>query len=137
MGPLPKLNDLGHRVAYNRAFADLGLEWNWDEDIYRELLSVAGGKERLRYYLKRYHPERLSDASVSDLIIDIHCTKIEHFARTAPTMPLRPGLLRLVREANAAGTQGRDRNDGFETRRGGSIDPRSDIAGHDHADRGQ
>jgi beta-phosphoglucomutase-like phosphatase (HAD superfamily) len=102
-GTIAETERFGHRVAYNHAFAELGLEWNWDEDIYRDLLSVAGGKERLRYYLKRYHPERLSDASISDLIIDIHCTKIKHFARTAPTMPLRPGLLRLVREANAAG----------------------------------
>jgi beta-phosphoglucomutase-like phosphatase (HAD superfamily) len=64
---------------------------------------VAGGKERLRYFLERYHPERISDASASGLIVEIHRAKIRHFARIAPTIPLRPGLLRLVREANVAG----------------------------------
>jgi beta-phosphoglucomutase-like phosphatase (HAD superfamily) len=102
-GTVAETERFGHRVAYNHAFAELGLAWNWDEDIYRDLLSVAGGKERLRYYLERYHPERLSDASISDLIIEIHCTKIKHFAKIAPTIALRPGVLRLVREAYVAG----------------------------------
>ena len=102
-GTVAETERFGHRVAYNHAFDELRLGWNWDEDIYRDLLTVAGGKERLRYYLERYHLERLSDASTSDLIIEIHRAKIKHFARIAPTIPLRPGLLRLVREANAAG----------------------------------
>lgn len=102
-GTIAETERFGQRVAYNRAFSELGLEWNWSEEIYGDLLSVAGGKERLLYYLERYHPERLSDASTPDLIIEIHRTKIKHFARIAPTIPFRPGLLRLAREANVAG----------------------------------
>ena len=42
-----------HRQAFNDAFKEFGLAWYWDEAIYRELLLVGGGKERITYYLKR------------------------------------------------------------------------------------
>ena len=102
-GTIAETERFGQRIAYNQAFAELGLDWTWDEALYGDLLSVAGGKERLRYYLERYRPELLEDAITSGLIIEIHRAKIRHFAKIAPTIPLRPGLLRLVREANAAG----------------------------------
>jgi phosphoglycolate phosphatase-like HAD superfamily hydrolase len=38
----------GHRVAFNLAFADAGLAWHWDVVTYGRLLSVTGGKERIR-----------------------------------------------------------------------------------------
>jgi len=55
-------------VAYNQAFAQLGLHWTWDEALYAQLLSVAGGKERLRYYLDRYRPE-LGDGTMPPSIV--------------------------------------------------------------------
>jgi len=30
----------GHRVAFNQAFAEYGLDWHWDESLYGQLLSV-------------------------------------------------------------------------------------------------
>ena len=36
-----------HRQAFNRAFADFGLGWVWDVALYRDLLKVTGGKERI------------------------------------------------------------------------------------------
>lgn len=102
-GTIAETERFGQRVAYNHAFAELGLDWHWDETLYGELLAVAGGKERLRYYLERCRPELLNDAIASGLIIEVHHAKIRHFAKIAPTIPLRPGLLRLVREASAAG----------------------------------
>jgi phosphoglycolate phosphatase-like HAD superfamily hydrolase len=38
----------GHRVAFNAAFAESGLDWVWDEATYGELLQVAGGVETVR-----------------------------------------------------------------------------------------
>jgi len=102
-GTIAETERFGQRVSYNHAFAELGLDWHWDETLYGDLLAVAGGKERLRYYLERYRPELLDDAIASGLIIEVHHAKIRHFAKIAPTIPLRPGLLRLVREASAAG----------------------------------
>ena len=34
-----------HRRAFNRAFAAAGLDWHWDQELYRELLAVTGGKD--------------------------------------------------------------------------------------------
>jgi HAD superfamily hydrolase (TIGR01509 family) len=102
-GTIAETERVGHRVAYNRAFGDLGVDWSWDEQLYGDLLSVAGGKERLRYYLTKYRPGLLNDAIASGLIADIHRAKIRHFATIAPTIPLRPGVMRLMREAHAVG----------------------------------
>ena len=93
----------GHRVAYNRAFAELRLDWTWDDALYGELLAVAGGKERLRHYLERYRPALLEEALATGLIPRIHETKGRHFAQLSASIPLRPGILRLLREAHAAG----------------------------------
>lgn len=102
-GTIAETERFGHRVAYNQAFAELGLDWHWGEALYGELLAVAGGKERLRHYLERHRPDLLDDAVASGLIVDIHRAKVRRFAVIAPTIPLRPGVSRLVREANAAG----------------------------------
>jgi HAD superfamily hydrolase (TIGR01509 family) len=102
-GTIAETERHGHRVSYNLAFAELGLDWSWDEELYGALLSVAGGKERLRHYLAQYRPKLLDDAIASDLITEIYRAKVRHFANMAPTIPLRPGLVRLVQEANAAG----------------------------------
>ena len=41
----------GHRVAFNRAFAEAGLDWDWTPELYGRLLDVTGGKERIRHFL--------------------------------------------------------------------------------------
>lgn len=47
----------GHRLAFNSAFKDFGLNWNWDIELYGKLLQITGGKERIRYYINHYSPE--------------------------------------------------------------------------------
>ncbi|MDE2562649.1 MAG: HAD-IA family hydrolase [Sphingomonadales bacterium] len=39
-----------HRQAFNAAFAAHRLDWHWDRALYRELLKVTGGKERIRHF---------------------------------------------------------------------------------------
>ena len=41
----------GHRVAFNRAFADAGLDWHWDVARYGALLRVTGGRERILHFI--------------------------------------------------------------------------------------
>jgi HAD superfamily hydrolase (TIGR01509 family) len=103
-GTIAETERHGHRVAYNQAFAELGLAWTWDEALYGDLLRVAGGRERLRYYLARYHPER-GDASTSELLEEIYRAKTRSFEALAPDIPLRPGVKRLISEAHAAGVR--------------------------------
>lgn len=88
-----------HRLAYNRAFADLGLDWHWSAELYAELLEVAGGRERLRFYLERYEPELFGSARAERLIDELHRVKSRHFRAIAPAVPLRAGIQRLMYEA--------------------------------------
>ena len=37
----------GHRISFNIAFQDNGIDESWDENRYGKLLEVGGGKERM------------------------------------------------------------------------------------------
>ena len=43
----------GHRVAFNEGFKRSGIDAEWDEALYGQLLEVAGGKERMRHYFEQ------------------------------------------------------------------------------------
>lgn len=97
----------GHRPAFNAAFAEAGLDWEWDVALYGELLAVTGGKERIRYYLDRWRPDWQGPADLTSFIADLHRSKTRHFVALLREgrIPLRPGVLRLLREARAAGVR--------------------------------
>ncbi len=101
-GTIAETEQAGHRIAYNRAFAECGLDWDWDRALYHELLFVAGGKERVRYYMDHGAPN--VPAGDREALIDgIHAAKVRIFAQLAQRMPLRPGVIRIVHEAKSAG----------------------------------
>jgi HAD superfamily hydrolase (TIGR01509 family) len=97
----------GHRPAFNAAFAEAGLDWDWDVDLYGQLLAVTGGKERMRYYLERWRPDWRGPADLDGFIAGLHRSKTRHFVDLLGEgrIPLRPGVLRLLREARAAGVR--------------------------------
>ena len=37
----------GHRISFNIAFGENGIDESWDEQRYGKLLEVGGGKERM------------------------------------------------------------------------------------------
>lgn len=104
-GTLAETERDGHRVAFNQAFEEFGLPWHWPIGLYGQLLRVAGGKERIRYYVERYQPELASDRPLDALIADLHRAKTEHFKALLETdvIPLRPGVRRLLQEARQQG----------------------------------
>jgi HAD superfamily hydrolase (TIGR01509 family) len=91
----------GHRVAFNLAFTEAGLDWHWSEKLYEELLSVAGGKERIQYYLEKYRSDYLNQKNVSREIARLHQLKTQHYRQllNGGAIPLRPGVKRLINEA--------------------------------------
>ena len=98
----------GHRVAFNRAFQDAGLDWHWDTDLYGQLLAVGGGKERITYYCQHF----LADPDVQaywtpEKIRALHATKTAHYTGLLGRgeMPLRPGIRRLIEEARRDGVR--------------------------------
>jgi len=92
----------GHRVAYNAAFVDARAAWHWDVPTYGKLLAIAGGKERLDHFIATERPD-VSREDRTRLVELLHETKRRHFARLADGLALRPGIVRLVEEATAAG----------------------------------
>ncbi len=92
-----------HRQAFNAAFRDAGLDWSWDQALYRELLAVTGGRPRLRQYIER--TLGLSEADADAMAGPIHARKSEIFQSdlTGGRVPLRPGVERLLREARGHG----------------------------------
>ena len=88
-----------HRAAFNRVFAEHGLDWNWNVDLYRELLKTTGGKERMRAYAGMVGAE-LDDAQIQRM----HLAKNAHYgALTRGRATLRPGVEDLIRRGHAAG----------------------------------
>lgn len=99
-GTLADTEQDGHRVAFNDAFQQFGLEWNWDIDLYGELLQVTGGKERIRHYMENYAPSMLDKNNVQAWIADLHKAKTKYFESLmeAGKIPLRLGVARLIHE---------------------------------------
>lgn len=103
-GTLAETERDGHRVAFNRAFVDAGLSWHWSVAEYGELLRVAGGRERLRHYM-RIRDLVDDDGERHRLASELHKAKTEHYRRMveAGAVALRPGVARLLREARDQG----------------------------------
>lgn len=104
-GTLAETERDGHRVAFNLAFAEAGLDWDWDAALYGELLAVTGGKERIRYYVERHRPEVARRPDFDALVKTLHETKTRHYVRLVAdgALPLRPGVAALIEAARGAG----------------------------------
>lgn len=95
----------GHRPAFNKAFKELGLAWDWDVALYGKLLAVTGGKERIRYFVESYLPPDQQPDNVEKLAADLHRIKTRFYTELVGqgALPLRPGVKRLLKEARDAG----------------------------------
>jgi HAD superfamily hydrolase (TIGR01509 family) len=91
-----------HRQAFNTAFADANIGWRWERDVYKDLLRVAGGKERIRAF-DRLHAASsvLSDTDIAEL----HRVKTRIYADLIASggCPLRAGVQALLAAARARG----------------------------------
>ena len=89
-----------HRISFNEAFKEFGLDWYWDEAIYKELINAGGGKERIAHHINRAYPEMLEYKNLNKYITSILQTKNDIFSdymKESKIKP-RPGILRLLRE---------------------------------------
>jgi len=100
-GTLADTEKQGHRVAFNQAFQQAGLDWDWTVPVYGELLAITGGKERIRYYMDHYLDTLPDQASDRDFIPSLHATKTRIYTELLAqgAIPLRNGVERLLREA--------------------------------------
>jgi len=89
-----------HRKSFNEAFKEFNLDWFWDEAIYKELINIGDGKERIEYYIKRAWPEMLEYKNLTKYINSIHKVKNEIFKDFIMDCDIkfRPGVVRLINE---------------------------------------
>ena len=90
----------GHRPAFNLAFQEVGLDWCWNPDLYRRLLSIPGGTQRVLHYAREVgaqvgqsqlqHLKRVKQSHYLDLV-------------RSRAVSLRPGVLRLINELRCHG----------------------------------
>jgi beta-phosphoglucomutase-like phosphatase (HAD superfamily) len=104
-GTLAETEDHGHRVAFNRAFQELGLPWQWDTALYQDLLAVPGGKERLLHWWRRVDPAATDTPQAAELRRRVHERKTAHYLAllSQGAVTLRPGVAPLLAQAQAAG----------------------------------
>ena len=93
-----------HRRAFNATFAAAGLNWWWNRSTYRELLRVAGGRQRMRAFAEREDVPTSERPDFEALLTALHAAKTRRYdasLREEP-LPLRPGIQRLFDEADEA-----------------------------------
>ncbi len=99
--------EAAHLAAFNHAFAEEGLDWHWDTALYTELLNISGGKERMLHFWERTRGGvvDIGGAGVRDTIDRLHALKTAAYEAMVQdgAVELRPGVLRLMSEAQAQG----------------------------------
>ncbi|MET3804697.1 HAD superfamily hydrolase (TIGR01509 family) [Nakamurella sp. UYEF19] len=85
------------RQAFNEAFQAHGLDWKWDRDEYRDLLSKSGGQSRIDAYAQSLG--QTVDAKA------LHDSKSKIFQERLATADLVPreGVVDTIKGAKSAG----------------------------------
>ncbi|WP_310197366.1 HAD family hydrolase [Ancylobacter sp. 3268] len=94
-----------HRLAFNETFIRFGLDWYWNRPLYRELLDITGGKERIRAFVASRRPAEGTRAL--EQVAEMHAAKTEIYTQLVAegAARLRPGVLRLISEAKDKGVR--------------------------------
>ena len=87
------------RQAFNHAFEAHGLDWQWNQDDYRAMLSDSGGRNRIAAYAESRGETVDADA--------VHETKSKIFRELLATAGLapRPGVADTIKAAKDHGWQ--------------------------------
>ncbi|MEM9542835.1 MAG: HAD family hydrolase [Cyanobacteria bacterium P01_E01_bin.42] len=104
-GTLAETERDGHRLAFNRAFTEAGLDWHWSREFYGQLLPVAGGKERIRFYIQYFCKDFQTPDRFDEFIATLHLNKTQQYQNLLRKgeLPLRSGIKRLIDEARDRG----------------------------------
>jgi HAD superfamily hydrolase (TIGR01509 family) len=96
-----------HRCAFNQAFEQHGLAWNWSKSDYAHWLKITGGKERLAGYIGSLPLPEDERQTLKGRIAELHRSKTDIYSRLIRSgqVPLREGVVRLMDEAQSAGVR--------------------------------
>ena len=99
----------GHRSAFNQVFREFGLPIAWSEEEYGRKLQIAGGKERMASELSPEFvranglPEDAEGQAVELARWHKRKTAIYTELVAAGRLPTRPGITRIITDAQDAG----------------------------------
>jgi HAD superfamily hydrolase (TIGR01509 family) len=108
-GVLADTERFGHLPAFNRMFEELGVPLHWSEEEYGRKLQIAGGKERMASELTPEFVERAGLPSDTDgqaaMLATWHQRKTQIYTDMVASgaLPTRPGIARIIGEAQDAG----------------------------------
>jgi beta-phosphoglucomutase-like phosphatase (HAD superfamily) len=92
IGTLLETSEL-QRTAFNQAFSENGLDWNWNQAQYQNLLKKSGGRQRIEDFAAQkaieVDAEKLHDEK----------TKIFDDLMVSGNVLLRPGVANLIEQA--------------------------------------
>lgn len=92
-----------HRRAFNETFVYFDLKWHWSVPVYKDLLRVTGGKERIRRFSDS---DRTGGVSISDgEIAELHRFKTSRYVQliSEGACVLRPGVADAIKLAETRG----------------------------------
>ena len=108
-GVLADTERFGHLPAFNATFREFGLPVEWSAEEYGRLLQIGGGKERMATLLTPAFVAAAGLPSDSDgqgaALARWHARKTAIYTEmvAAGTLPPRPGIRRIITEAQEAG----------------------------------
>lgn len=104
-GTLAETERDGHRLAFNDAFASMGLAWAWGVVRYGELLRVTGGRERILADMPTHGDAPATRPEREALARELHRRKNSAYERrlSEGAITLRPGVRELLDEAATRG----------------------------------
>jgi len=94
-----------HRQAFNAAFKEFDIPFQWSVSEYIELLNISGGKERILKFLQSKEFKAPVNGSLRDYTLKVHQRKSEIYREKliAGHIGLRNGVERLIKEARQKG----------------------------------
>ena len=100
-GTMADTEMMGHRKAFNQSFSEFHLDWKWDKATYSRLLSIPGGKNRIKYFAKE------KNVNIDNKTINLLHHKKQKFYQEilhSGSISLRRGVMRLVSELYSKNT---------------------------------
>ena len=94
-----------HRQAFNAAFKEFDIPFQWSVSEYIELLNISGGKERIFKFLESKKFEASGNENLRTYTLKVHQRKSEIYREKliAGHIGPRNGVKRLIKEARQKG----------------------------------
>jgi HAD superfamily hydrolase (TIGR01509 family) len=91
-GTIAETEALGHLPAFNESFRHHSIPWQWDAHLYKSLLKITGGLERMKSYRETLRNSGSIPSSLPNdqILKKAHLTKNQIYAQLVAEGKVRP-----------------------------------------------